>query len=33
MESYAKKTAFKKMKEDIMPYKLQDHVVANLMQA
>ena len=33
MESDAKETAFKKMKEDAMPYKLQDHVVANLMQA
>ena len=33
MESDVKETTFKKMKEDIMPYKLQDRVVANIMQA
>ena len=32
-ESDAKETVYKKMKEDVMSYKLQDHVVANLMQA
>lgn len=33
METDAKEAAFSKMKEDIMPYKVQDHVVTNLMQA
>ena len=33
MESDAKEIAFKKMNEETMLYKVQDHVVANLMQA
>ena len=33
MESDAKEAAVRKVKKDIMPYKLQDHVMANLIQA
>ena len=33
MESEAKENAFKKMSEDSMPFRVQEHVVANLMQA